>query len=71
MYFPEYKKEFQNLDGPGPGVYKFEKFNSTFDSDTKKRQGVTIPKVSTDYSTMYLCKRDDLLMAVVYRNEEG
>lgn len=21
IYFPEYKKEFQNVEGPGPGLY--------------------------------------------------
>lgn len=26
IYFPEYKKEFFNLEGPGPGRYHFEKF---------------------------------------------
>ena len=30
IYFAEYAKEFQNIDGPGPGKYQFENYNSSF-----------------------------------------
>lgn len=30
IYFAEYAKEFQNVEGPGPGKYRYEHFNSSF-----------------------------------------
>ena len=32
IYFPEYEKEFYNLEGPGPGRYRFEKFVKSINS---------------------------------------
>jgi hypothetical protein len=39
IYFPEYKKEFYNLEGPGPGRYQYEKFVKSINS-----KGVKFPK---------------------------
>ncbi len=30
IYFAEYSKEFRNREGPGPGSYMYEAFNSSF-----------------------------------------
>jgi hypothetical protein len=45
IYFPEYKKEFFNLDGPGPGRYQYEKFIKSINS-----RGVKFPKADRNLS---------------------
>jgi hypothetical protein len=37
IYFPEYRKEFYNVEGPGPGRYPFEKFVKSINSRAGQR----------------------------------
>ncbi len=30
IYFAEFQKEFKNVEGPGPGKYTYEQFDTSF-----------------------------------------
>ena len=56
IYFPEYKKEFFNIEGPGPGRYRFEKFVKSINS----RAGPRFPKADRNLNRTDLCAETPL-----------
>ena len=49
VYFPEYAKEFKNLEGPGPALYQYETYKSSFNIEDKRR-GTKFTKVRKIYT---------------------
>jgi hypothetical protein len=66
IYFAEYSKEFQNVEGPGPGKYKFEEFGSSFSptragkrgSFPKEHRRIDLPKFKDEVPLHYAAKED-------------
>jgi hypothetical protein len=61
IYFPEYKKEFYNLEGPGPGRYPFEKFVKSINS----RAGQRFSKADRNLNRSELQATDDTPLSYV------
>ena len=48
VYFPEYDKEFNNSEGPGPGKYFYDKYNTSFSKNGSLKKGIGFSKVNIE-----------------------